>query len=159
MKALTIRQPFASLIAKGEKTVELRTWSTKHRGPLLVHAAKNPDRPFMQRVRLRTSDVPCGVLLCIVDVLDVLPATDADMRAAWDPGVSPEGYFAWHLRLIAHVARTPRRGRLSLWDVPDDEIVRLPTPRGYERQTKQSPPKRSLLDGFEIDRWRLTMHR
>ena len=38
MKALTIRQPWASLIAAGVKTIETRSWSTKYRGPLAIHA-------------------------------------------------------------------------------------------------------------------------
>lgn len=38
MNALTIRQPWASLIAAGVKTIETRSWSTKYRGPLAIHA-------------------------------------------------------------------------------------------------------------------------
>lgn len=41
MKALTIRQPWASLIAAGVKTIETRSWSTKYRGPLAIHAGKH----------------------------------------------------------------------------------------------------------------------
>lgn len=40
VRALTIRQPWASLIACGAKTVETRSWSTAWRGTLLIHAAK-----------------------------------------------------------------------------------------------------------------------
>lgn len=40
MKALTISQPFASLIADGEKICENRTWPTNYRGTLLIHAGK-----------------------------------------------------------------------------------------------------------------------
>jgi len=40
MKALTISQPFASLIASGSKFVENRTWPTSYRGPLAIHAGK-----------------------------------------------------------------------------------------------------------------------
>jgi len=40
MKALTIRQPWASLVATGVKTIETRSWSTKYRGPLAIHAGK-----------------------------------------------------------------------------------------------------------------------
>src|SRR5438132_13998884 len=39
MKALTLWQPWASLVAGGHKRVETRTWSTKYRGPLAIHAA------------------------------------------------------------------------------------------------------------------------
>lgn len=38
MKFLTIRQPWASLIAVGAKTIETRPFSTKYRGPLAIHA-------------------------------------------------------------------------------------------------------------------------
>ncbi len=40
MKALTLWQPWASLIALGVKTIETRSWSTDYRGPLAIHAAK-----------------------------------------------------------------------------------------------------------------------
>lgn len=42
MKVLTIREPWASLILEGKKTIETRTWKTKHRGTILLHASKNP---------------------------------------------------------------------------------------------------------------------
>ena len=40
MKALSIRQPWATLIVHAGKDIENRNWSTKVRGPFLVHAAK-----------------------------------------------------------------------------------------------------------------------
>lgn len=45
MRALTIRQPWASLVALGVKTIETRSWSTRYRGPLAIHAgAAQPQR-------------------------------------------------------------------------------------------------------------------
>lgn len=44
VRALTLWQPWASLVAVGAKTIETRGWSTDYRGPLLIHAAKRkPD--------------------------------------------------------------------------------------------------------------------
>lgn len=40
MKALTIKQPWASLIVHGIKDIENRPWRTDYRGPLLIHASK-----------------------------------------------------------------------------------------------------------------------
>lgn len=40
MKALSLRQPWASLIIYAGKDIENRTWPTSYRGPLLIHAAK-----------------------------------------------------------------------------------------------------------------------
>ena len=39
MKALSIKQPWASLIAHGIKDIENRTWATKYRGKVLIHAS------------------------------------------------------------------------------------------------------------------------
>ena len=44
--ALSVRQPWAALLACGAKAVEVRTWPTARRGPVLIHAAKgHDDRP------------------------------------------------------------------------------------------------------------------
>jgi len=43
MKALSIRQPWAELIIRGIKVVENRSWSTEHRGPMAIHAARTFD--------------------------------------------------------------------------------------------------------------------
>ena len=40
MKALTIAQPWATLVAIGEKTVETRSWKTSYRGEIAIHAGK-----------------------------------------------------------------------------------------------------------------------
>ena len=45
MKTLTIRQPWASLIAAGVKTIETRSWSTRYRGPLAIHAGAHHPVP------------------------------------------------------------------------------------------------------------------
>ncbi|MFM8271070.1 MAG: ASCH domain-containing protein [Gemmata sp.] len=41
--AISVRQPWAALLAGGAKTVEIRSWPTARRGPVLIHAAKVPD--------------------------------------------------------------------------------------------------------------------
>lgn len=49
MKALTIWQPWASLIARGVKQYETRSWPTKYRGPIAIHAAvKDPNKLPLQ---------------------------------------------------------------------------------------------------------------
>ena len=40
MKCLSLKQPFADLLALGEKTIELRKWNTKLRGEFLIHGFK-----------------------------------------------------------------------------------------------------------------------
>jgi activating signal cointegrator 1 len=40
IKALTLRQPWASLVAEGVKTIETRSWCTSHRGRIAIHAGQ-----------------------------------------------------------------------------------------------------------------------
>lgn len=40
MLAITLHQPYATLIAIGAKQIETRSWATAYRGPIAIHAAK-----------------------------------------------------------------------------------------------------------------------
>lgn len=43
MKCLSLKQPFAELLATGKKTVELRNWNTNFRGEFVIHASRSID--------------------------------------------------------------------------------------------------------------------
>lgn len=44
--AISVKQPWAALIVAGLKSIEVRTWPTRRRGPVLIHASKiADDRP------------------------------------------------------------------------------------------------------------------
>lgn len=64
LKALSLWQPWASLVAEGVKTIETRHWSTRYRGPLAIHATKQPVMPG-ERVgdykAVQDADCPPGV--------------------------------------------------------------------------------------------------
>lgn len=107
MKALSVRQPWASMIASGEKTIEVRTWSTNYRGPLVICVSKSP----------RISQLPTGVALVVVDLVDCRPIVQADAAAACCD-VDPDREFAWVLaspRVLSEP--TPVSGRLGLFDI------------------------------------------
>jgi (5-formylfuran-3-yl)methyl phosphate synthase len=42
--AISVKQPWAALLAHGHKTIEVRRWSTRRRGRVLIHAAREPDK-------------------------------------------------------------------------------------------------------------------
>ena len=50
MKVLTIKQPWATLIMQGYKRFEFRSWQTKYRGDLLIHAEKGMDKEEIKRL-------------------------------------------------------------------------------------------------------------
>lgn len=56
MKAITVKQPWASLICDGIKDVENRTWKTKFRGRVLIHASSQYDKRHRDMSLLFTSE-------------------------------------------------------------------------------------------------------
>ena len=61
MKVLTIKQPWATLIMQKDKRFEFRSWQTKYRGDLLIHAGKGLDKEAMKRLeKYIPSDMPTG---------------------------------------------------------------------------------------------------
>ena len=79
MKVLTIKQPYASLIAEGLKTYEFRTWKTNYRGELLIHAGKGVDKEAMKRMEYLNLDYPQGCILAKVTLTDCVQV-DEDFR-------------------------------------------------------------------------------
>lgn len=106
-KCLSVRQPWASLIASGQKSIEVRSWPTKYRGPLVICASKSP----------KLSDLPTGCAVCVVDVIDCRPITHDDASAACC-GVDPEREFAWVLSSPRVIPSLPTvSGRLGIFDL------------------------------------------
>lgn len=119
MRALSVKQPWASLIRDGVKTLEVRSWRTHHRGPLLIVASKQPDRrPIAQRY---APERPVyGAAVCLVELIDVREGERRDRNRAL---VDARGSFVWELRETVPVETVPIVGRMGLFDVPD-RVVR-----------------------------------
>ncbi len=126
MIALSVKQPWASMIASGKKTIETRTWTTAYRGPILICAGQSPDVAAMRRFGVVPDGwedrYPPGVALCVVQLLDVTPMTQADEVAACCARYP--GAFAWRFSpIVAPVARVAVRGQLGLFkvDLPSNQ--------------------------------------
>lgn len=75
MKAITIKQPWATLIAVGEKKYETRSWSTHYRGHLAIHAGKTVDKTACMSEPVRSvlekhgygspEDLPTGAVIAV----------------------------------------------------------------------------------------------
>lgn len=129
MKALSVRQPWAELILRGRKTVELRTWKVHYRGPLLIHAAavRRPER--VHQLGLDPDALAYGALLGVVTLVDVTPLDEAAYEALRDQHLRDAPYpgpplFAWHFRHPRPFARPiPWPGRQGLFSVPEDRLL------------------------------------
>ena len=112
MKALSLRQPWASMIADGRKTIETRTWRTHYRGALAIHASARPH-----------ADLPTGGIIAVARLLCCRPMTPADEDAACIELY--DGAYAWLLADVRPVPPLPCKGRLGLWTPPADIIRKL----------------------------------
>lgn len=124
MRAITIRQPYAAWIADGHKSIEVRTWRTSYRGPLLVTASARPADIEAELDNGCTVLLPAGVACCVVDLGDITPFTRHHEEAAccdWDTNL-----YAWHLTQPRPVVPTPVRGKLGLWAPHGGIITYLP---------------------------------
>jgi hypothetical protein len=108
MKALSIKQPWANMIASGEKTIETRTWQTKHRGRLLIVSSKEPNI------------APAGYALAVVELVDCRPMSVLDeAHARCD---KYDGAYSWVLENASVVKPFPVRGQPSIFEVDDDLV-------------------------------------
>lgn len=72
MKVITIKEPFATLIAEGYKEYEFRTWNTKYRGEILIHAGKSMDKKAMQRFKPLNLNYSCGKIIAKAVITDCI---------------------------------------------------------------------------------------
>jgi len=121
MLALSIRQPWASLIINHGKDIENRGWSTRVRGRILVHAAKGCSRTELQdglhtasmtlghRVVAELESIQRGGFIGTVEIVDCV--TDSDTPWFYGP-------FGFVLRDPQPIDFVPWRGQLGFFDVP-----------------------------------------
>lgn len=124
MKALSVRQPWASFIAGGGKTIECRSWRCKYRGPLLICSSKG-DFPVNDGLI-----APGGMGLGVVKLVDVRPMTVNDIEAACLDNNEDIKYalkgFAWVLEKEYEVIPFPVKGKLNFFEVEDSLLKKLP---------------------------------
>ncbi len=173
MKTLSIRQPWADLIIQGRKTLELRTWTVKHRGPLAIHASQTVEREACLAHGLDPDQVTAGAAIGVVDLVETIEL-DADSYAArrsehladepWGDGP----LYGWRLANPRPLPEPlPLRGRMGIFEValPGDWKSQQPLqspPAWTESQPAQAdfasvaatfsrPPKTSITGVRQFD--------
>lgn len=152
MKCLSIMQPWASLVMHGLKTIETRSWSTTHVGPLLIHAGskathaqielrhEEPFRSALAGVGIhRWQDLPLGVVLGTVVLMECRQMFGAGFPGACvrdpkfgqmeDPPTFPERAFGHY-----------ECGRYA-WDFRDPQRFATPVPYRALQRLFNVPPE------------------
>ena len=142
MKTISIKQPWAHLICAGIKDIENRTWPTKFRGRVLVHASAkpvqmvNPNNVFSyqqweslstdQKLYLIGGKVPTSAIIGSVKIVDCVinhPSIWAEKTDYVEKNAAGLGpIYNWVLANPVLFAKPiPAKGKLSFWDFPMTE--------------------------------------
>lgn len=111
MKAISIKEPWATLILKGKKTIETRTWKTKYRGKLLLCCSKKP----------KSSSNIHGKAFVICDLVSVKQMKRTHEKQACC-GIYPRAN-SWFLENIKPIEPFEVKGQMGLFFV-NPEILR-----------------------------------
>lgn len=96
IRALSIRQPWAWLITNGPKDIENRSWFTKFRGPVLIHAGQRFDQDCYYYLSIMFPDLviptnpidfECGGIVGQATITDCVRLSDSP----WFSG--PHGFL------------------------------------------------------------------
>lgn len=125
MKVITIKQPFASLIAEGIKEYEFRTWKTKYRGEILIHAGKGIDEKAMKKFEKYNLEYPCGCIIAKVNLTDCIKINEEARNLLKEKNdyvysniiknIEWNGY-GFKLENVKKIEPIKVNGKLSLWD-------------------------------------------
>jgi len=114
----------------GRKSIEVRSWTTRHRGPLWLHAGMAREQKLLQRFHLDEKQLTFGALVgrCeLTDCIAFTPATWEQWRGRHhNPGPLTGTLYAWLLENPVRIPSIPMKGKLGLMRV-QPELCGCPT--------------------------------
>lgn len=129
MKVLSLTEPCATLIKKGIKTIETRSWKTNYRGKLYIHASSTKipkefkeNKDLMSLVNI--NELNFGNIICSCDLVDCVEMTDEFIKEIkknkneYACGLYEKGRYAWILKNIK-ILDVPikTKGHLGIWNL------------------------------------------
>jgi hypothetical protein len=128
MKALSIRHPWVDLILAGTKTIEIRTWATRYRGRLLLHASAGygiAERDASARLGWgRPAPETLGAIVGVANLLDCRHVQPADWPNAALPPLEGK-LWAWVLSEPQAMGPIACPGQRTLFDVDEALVAAL----------------------------------
>lgn len=140
MKALSLWQPWASLVVLGVKQIETRSWSTEYRGPIIIHATGSVPPPALDFWRqaevlhllkgagvMEPRGLPMGSHIGTVDLVGVVKVEDAQINSQEERlGNYTAGRYAWLLDNPRELNEpVPAAGHQRLWNPPIELIEQV----------------------------------
>ena len=125
MKVLSIKEPWASLIMNGTKKIETRSWKTKYRGEIYIHASLSKTKITKPEVYelIKDMNFKCGYIICKCNLVDCIYMTDEyvnDMKInhyeEYICGHYEVGRYAWIVEDVKVIEPIEAKGKLGLWN-------------------------------------------
>lgn len=125
MKVLSIKEPWASLIMNGTKKIETRSWKTKYRGEIYIHASLSKAKITKPEVYelIKDMNFKCGYIICKCNLVDCIYMTDEyvnDMKInhyeEYICGHYEVGRYAWIVEGVKVIEPIKAKGKLGLWN-------------------------------------------
>ena len=121
--ALSIKQPWAELILRGEKTIETRRWDTDFRGEFYIHASKTIDEEACLKYKIDSNTLETGKIVgkaVLVDVKEYFfeeefQKDDSKHKAGLYGFARP--IFGFLLHNVQRIEPIPARGNLKFFEV------------------------------------------
>lgn len=121
LTAITLHQPWASLIAVGKKCYETRSWGTDYRGPIAIHAAKklHENESLISLLEIEADKIPLGAIVAIANLTDCILMDQEFIlkQSAFEQylGLWEVGRYAWKLENVRAIEPIPATGKQGLW--------------------------------------------
>ena len=123
MKALTIKEPWASLIINGYKEYEFRSWKTNYRGKILIHAGKSLEKDRAIKFKDYNLEYSSGEIIGEAELVDCIKVTeefDKKLKQINPIVYGNSGHvenYSWKLENIKkYDEKIEVNGKLGLWN-------------------------------------------
>lgn len=126
MKVLSIKEPFASLIANNIKHIETRSWKTSYRGEIYIHASLTKEKVDDRINKLNSMITPNpGYILCKCILKDCIYMDekfleDIKNKEEYIYGRYSLGRYAWVLEDVEIITPIKAKGQLGIWNYKKD---------------------------------------
>lgn len=165
MKVLSIKEPFASLIKDKKKKIETRSWRTKYRGELYIHASisnvpkerfNNEDfRELIKDVKLNHGHIicKCNLVDCIYMTKEYVENMKKNHYQEYLCGHYEEGRYSWVLDNIEPLKEPIKaKGQLSIWDYYNElEVMKKLQDIEYGWVDKDKNKRKEIDKSYEND--------